>query len=300
MVRFRFMPPFFMPLLLLILLLPMTAAAFLINEWEAINIGATGRLPAEQITPGEAWLEPVSGIEFTWIASGCYKMGSHPETEGREVDEGPVHEACLDGFWISRREITQGQWRQIMRNNPAHFRKGDDYPVEQVAWDDIEGFVEKLNQIYTNRILFRLPSEAEWEYTCRNRGQNVRYSGGGDPDRVAWYQDNSNQNTQRTGSREPNRLGIWDMSGNVWEWTRDSYQKDAYAHHPRNNPKVENATPYRVIRGGGWQGNANTLRCTNRGFELFSTKRSDVGLRLVSVIRPPETKPPVGINKMVF
>ncbi|MBF0322942.1 MAG: formylglycine-generating enzyme family protein, partial [Magnetococcales bacterium] len=188
----------------------------------------------------------------------------------------------------------------IMRNNPAHFRNGDDYPVEQVAWDDIEGFVEKLNQLYTGRVRFRLPAEAEWEYTCRNGGQNVRYAGGGDPDQVAWYRENSPNGTQRTASRGPNRLGLWDMSGNVWEWTQDSYQKDAYEHHQRHDPLVENATPYRVIRGGGWKFGADSLRCANRGFELFSTKRSDVGLRLAGVESFLEKKEPVGIRDLPF
>ncbi|MBF0153800.1 MAG: formylglycine-generating enzyme family protein [Magnetococcales bacterium] len=288
-------------LFLLILLLPVAASAFLINEWEAIDTGAAGRQPATKVTPGQEWLEPVSGIAFAWIPPGCFKMGSHPETEGREVDEGPVHEVCLTGFWIARHEITQGQWRQIMRNNPAHFHNGDEYPVEQVAWDDIEGFVDKLNQLYVDRLRFRLPTEAEWEYTCRNGGQSVRYSGGGDPDRLAWYRENSNKGTQRTGSRDANRLGIWDMSGNVWEWVQDSYDKEAYANHRHDNPSVENTKPYRVLRGGGWKSTPNSLRCTNRGFEFFSAKRPDVGLRLVSVERPPEKKsPPPGLQKLVF
>ncbi|MBF0620779.1 MAG: formylglycine-generating enzyme family protein [Magnetococcales bacterium] len=279
-------------LFLLIASFPLSVHAFLVNEWQPIDT-MTGEAPeAEPARPGRNWTEPYSEMSFVWIPGGCFKMGSPPRIEGRDADEGPVHDSCLSGFWMGRYEVTQGQWQRVMRHNPANFRKGEEYPVERVSWEDAESFVRKMNARYPGIYRFRLPTEAEWEYVCRNLGKRVRYAGGGDPDSMSWYAGNSGNFTQPVGTRTPNVLGVGDLSGNVWEWVVDAYEKDGYQTHKRNNPVVEKPSVYRALRGGGWVSPQKSLRCANRGFEHFTTRRTDIGLRLVRVLHGQEDKPP--------
>ncbi|MBF0497844.1 MAG: formylglycine-generating enzyme family protein, partial [Deltaproteobacteria bacterium] len=141
------------------------------------------------------------------------------------------HSACVDGFWIGKTEVTQGQWTQIMGSNPSKFKKGDDYPVETVSWNDVKEFISKLNERKRGNYYFQLPTEAEWEYACRSRGLGERYAGGNVVDNVGWYADNSGKSTHPVGQKQPNGLGIYDMSGNVFEWCQDIYSKDAYSQH---------------------------------------------------------------------
>ncbi|MBF0123988.1 MAG: formylglycine-generating enzyme family protein [Magnetococcales bacterium] len=256
------------------------ADAFPVNEWEPLRDSASVAAIAETLHAGAPWREPTSGMAFVWMPEGCFRMGN-ANSEDRDHDEGPVHDVCLSGFWLGQHEVTQGEWRQVMHNNPAQFRRGDDYPVERVSWDDAEMFIGKMNRLYEGRLLFRLPTESEWEYSCRDGGHDVRYAGGGDADRVAWYQHNSGGSPQRHSSRAANHLGLADMSGNVWEWVHDSYRGDGYSKHGRDNPVWAGETVYRVIRGGAWNTPVAAVRCANRGFESFISKKPDIGLRLV-------------------
>ncbi|MBF0155081.1 MAG: formylglycine-generating enzyme family protein, partial [Magnetococcales bacterium] len=114
---------------------------------------------------------------------------------------------------------TQGQWQKVMGNNPAYFKRGDDYPVEQVSWDDVQQFIKKINEMSKNH--YRLPTEAEWEYACRSGGKAERYAGGDDLDALAWYVQNSDEVSHPVGQKLPNGLGLHDMCGNVWEWCED-------------------------------------------------------------------------------
>jgi len=265
----------------LVLLIAVGAHADMINEWSPIETTVKGEKMPEAFMRGENWVEPITGMEFVWVPGGCFKMGSPPRVEGRDGDEGPVHEVCVPGIWIGLREVTQGQWRRIMLNNPARFRKGDYYPVERVAWDEVVTFIEKLSERNSKRYFFRLPTEAEWEYACRGRGTRMRYSGGTDPGSGGWYASNSSGSSQETGSKPLNPAGLFDLSGNVWEWVWDSYQPKAYEKHERDDPKVEVFTSFRVIRGGGWKSPGSGVRCANRGFENFEEKGDDIGFRLV-------------------
>lgn len=273
-----------------VVLLFMSRAAhgYLINEWEPVATVGEIRARAEPVEVGKPWVEPIGGMRFPWIAAGCYKMGSAENAEGRDTDEGPVHPVCLSGFWMGEKEVTQGAWRRIMRTNPAHFRKGDDYPVERVAWDEVEGFVAKLNQIYPGEHIFRLPTEAEWEFACTNRGQRVRYAGGQDGSAVAWFGENSVNSSQPTGLRRANSLGLYDLSGNVWEWVQDGYLGDSYKKHGKQDPKVQGDYQFRAIRGGAYDSQARSMRCANRGFEHFATKSPSIGFRLVRVVNAGE------------
>nr|CRH08209.1 conserved exported protein of unknown function [Candidatus Magnetococcus massalia] len=282
------------------LLLSSQAGADLVNTWEPIDTTTRQAQPAEKVTPGQSWRDPMSGMQMVWVERGCYRMGSAPRIEGRGGDEGPVHDVCVSGYWIAQTEMTQGQWRQIMRNNPSKQRRGDDYPVEQVAWDDVEMFLSRINAFYKGRIAFRLPTEAEWEFACRNRGGRSQYAGGNNAAQSGWLAANSGGFPRKVGERKPNRLGLLDMNGNVWEWTLDAYSASSYANSPRQDPMHENILPYRVIRGGGFASNASQLRCSNRGFEHFTTQSPRIGLRLVAVVASKEEKRPMDLQDILF
>lgn len=268
--------------------IPDTARAFPIEEWEKLDTGSEQTLATVNIQPGRPWKEPVSGMMLLWIPGGCFKMGSHPSVEGRDADEGPVHTVCLSGFWLGKRELTQDQWQNIMQRNPSKFRRAGSFPVENISRMEVETFAGRLNAHYRGQVVFNLPTEAQWEYACRQAGTKVTFSGYDQIDQLGWYQANSAGSTRSTGSRAANRLGLLDMSGNVWEWVRDTYDKAAYgqrlAEGIRNNPLQTGAASFSVIRGGGWGDAPRTLRCANRGFERLSNKRPDLGARLVAVV----------------
>ncbi len=138
-------------------------------------------------------------------------------------------------------------------------------PVEEVSWNDAEEFISKLNQRSGKR--YALPTEAQWEYAARSGGKNEKYSGGSDVDRFAWYDSNSGDKTHYVGTKAPNGLGIYDMTGNVWEWCRDVYDENAYSKHAGNNPVVTSGSggSSRVYRGGSWGRSPGNVRCARRG-----------------------------------
>ncbi len=226
---------------------------------------------------GSTWTEPVTGMEFVWVPGGCFQMGSN--SSDAYSDEHPVHKVCLDGFWIGKYEVTQGQWQRIMHNNPSYNKAGDNYPVEEVSWNDAKKFISRLNQKSGHE--FALPTEAQWEYAARSGGKNQKYSGGDDADRFAWYGSNSGLHTHPVGTKAPNGLGIYDMSGNVWEWCEDVYDKYAYSKHSLNNPVVETGGSFRVYRGGCWYLDSGYVRCAYRGRDLSSDTDNGLGFRLI-------------------
>ena len=229
---------------------------------------------------GDTFIDSVTGIEFVWVPDGSFEMGSSSGETGRYSDEGPVHKVELDGFWIGKYEVTQGQWRKFMGNNPSRFKKGDNYPVEQVSWDDCQSFVRKLKAQSGKD--FRLPTEAEWEYAARSGGRDERYSGGNDIDRVAWYSSNSGGSTHAVGGKAVNGLGLYDMSGNVWEWCSDWYDKNYYNKSPEQNPQGPGSGSDRVSRGGSWSNDPRRVRTAFRSRRGPSCRSSFLGFRLVS------------------
>lgn len=186
--------------------------------------------------------------EMVAVKGGCFKMGDFAG-QG-EPDESPVHEVCLDPFLIGRYEVTQHEWQTIMGNNPSRFKKGDDFPVENVSWDDCQEFIRRLNGLLGGG--YRLPTEAEWEFACRSGGKEENYCGGNDLGDLCRYQANSSGSTCQIGTRFPNGLGIYDMSGNVWEWVEDWYGKNYYQRSPKLNPKGPATGFFKVSRGGSW------------------------------------------------
>jgi formylglycine-generating enzyme required for sulfatase activity len=221
--------------------------------------------------------DPAIGIEMVSVKGGCYQMG---DTFGDgDSNEKPVHEVCVDDFYMGKYEVTQGQWKAIMGNNPSSFKDcGDNCPVEQVSWNDIQDFINKLNQKTGKK--YRLPTEAEWEYAARSGGKNEKYSGSDDIDSVAWYDKNSGRETHTRGQKQPNGLGIYDMSGNVWEWVTDWYDSNYYKNSPKDNPKGVNSGSLRVRRGGCMRCDATRGHASFRGRGAPNERRSNVGFRL--------------------
>jgi formylglycine-generating enzyme required for sulfatase activity len=199
----------------------------------------------------------IEGMVF--VQGGTFEMGSN---EG-ESDEKPIHSVTVSDFYIGKYEVTQKEWKAIMGNNPSQF-KGDDLPVETVSWNDVQEYLQKLNAKTNSN--YRLPTEAEWEYAARggNKSNGYKYSGSNNIDNVAWYGGNSNSQTHRVGTKEPNELGIYDMSGNVWEWCNDWYGEHYYNNSPQNNPQGPTSGTYRVLRGGSWLDTPSYVRCAYR------------------------------------
>ncbi len=225
----------------------------------------------------EAYTDPETNMEFIPVTGGCYQMG---DTFGDgSSDEKPAHEVCVDDYYIGKFEVTQGQWRTIRGNNPSSFSDcGDNCPVEEVSWNDIQDYIRILNQ-RTGKT-YRLPTEAEWEYAARSGGKSEKYSGGNDLDSVAWYESNAGSQTHPVGQKQPNGLGIYDMSGNVWEWCQDWYDENYYKSNPKDNPQGPSSGSVRVLRGGSWGYHATYSRAAFRSWFTPDLRSYNVGFRL--------------------
>jgi formylglycine-generating enzyme required for sulfatase activity len=220
-------------------------------------------------TAGQIWKETITGMEFVWVPGGCYEMGCGSWTSDCYRDEKPVHEVCVDGFWMGKTEVTQGQWKQVMGDNPAEFQKGDNYPIEKVTWSDVNKFIEKLSLLTKGAYGFYLPTEAEWEYACRSGGKPEKYAGGKDLHQLAWCNGNSDLSTHAVGTKAPNGLGLFDMNGNVYEWCADTYRGWSYSKHERNNPVFKDGESVTgVYRGGSWKSKPKEARCSARSYAV--------------------------------
>ena len=211
------------------------------------------------------------------IKGGTFQMGSN---EGD--DEKPIHSVTVSDFSIGKTEVTQAQWVAIMGSNPSSF-KGDNLPVEQVSWDDVQVFLGKLN-VKTGKT-YRLPTEAEWEYAARGGkdSQGYTYSGSNTIADVAEYDGNNNKSTKPVAGRKPNELGLYDMSGNVWEWCSDWYGENYYASLLQNNPQGPSTGSNRVFRGGSWPDHASYCRVAIRGLVTPYYRSYNLGFRLALV-----------------
>ncbi|MDO9633977.1 MAG: SUMF1/EgtB/PvdO family nonheme iron enzyme [Paludibacter sp.] len=234
-----------------------------------------------------SFTETVKGVSFEMIAikGGTFQMGSN---DG-ESDEKPLHQVTVSDFMMGKTEVTQALWQAVMGtsaslSNPSNF-KGNNLPVEQVSWNDCQEFIKKLNQLTGKQ--YRLPTEAEWEYAAGGGATNrTKWAGTNSESNLgeyAWYSSNSGSKTQPVGTKKPNALGLYDMSGNVWEWCSDWYGSDYYRSSPQTNPQGPSSGSYRVGRSGSWFNDANYCRSAFRGSYGPGGRKDDLGFRLVLV-----------------
>ena len=222
----------------------------------------------------------VNGVSFTMIhvEGGTFTMGATSEMTEPFPNEKPTHQVTLSSYYIGETEVTQALWKAVMGSNPSYCI-GDDLPVEQVSWDDCQTFISQLNSLTGKR--FRLPTEAEWEFAARggNQSRHTQYSGSNSLDDVAWYEGNSGDKTHPVKTKQPNELGIYDMTGNVWEWCQDWYAY--YSSDAQTDPTGAGSGDGRVLRGSSSWGTQWDCRSSNRsGFAPGLSSNGD-GLRLV-------------------
>ncbi|MBF0226302.1 MAG: PEGA domain-containing protein [Desulfobacterales bacterium] len=281
------------------------------REWSSTVIVEPGKIKMVQAKlipipmPGDIWKDKITGMEFVWVPKGCYYMGSEVDEKGRGTDESPRHKVCVDGFWLGKYEATVGQYMVMLKENdkfvPEWLEKGsrynihdgkdtlyrklgpslmsEGYPIVGVSWNNAVGFAAWLSEKTGEK--FRLPTEAEWEYACKSCGKDELYSGSSFPDKVAWYEPNSKSAPHKVGTKEPNALGLYDMSGNVWEWCQDVYSSAAYSKHKLNNPVYTGSESDKINRGGSWFDINASLRCSDRSYNSPTSGFDGVGLRLV-------------------
>jgi len=218
--------------------------------------------------PGDVKVNPKDNLPYVWIPPGTFTMGCSPGDGECYDDEKPAHQVTLTrGFWIGQTEVTQEAYERVIGKNPSHFR-GDKLPVENVNWNEARA--------YCNAVGMRLPTEAEWEYAARGGNASARY---GSLDAVAWYSGNSGSKTHEVGQKEKNAYGLYDMLGNVWEWTADWYDAKYYASSPPNDPPGPSSGQYRALRGGSWLYSAGYARASYRARYEPEFRYVNLGLR---------------------
>ena len=217
-------------------------------------------------------------IEMVKVEAGTFMMGATSEQKYPYDDEKPVHQVTLtNDYYMGKYEVTQALWEAVMGNNPSRF-KGENLPVETVNWNECQEFISKLNSL-TGRKFF-LPTEAEWEYAARGgkKSRSYQYSGSSNISDVAWYNGNSGSKTHPVGTKQANELGIYDMSGNVWEWCWDWY--GSYSSSSQTNPTGADSGSSSVRRGGGWYDDARGCRLSHRHHFTPDDRYYNLGLRL--------------------
>ena len=240
----------------------------------------------------EVWTEPVTGMPFVAIPKGCFRMGTAiavppmADTQWDRVkfkgsmsdDEMPQHEVCVDAFWMGKFEVRYQEWDMLMPDAPR--MEGQDVAVSNISWQQARTFAERLTERSGGKHVFRLPTEAEWEYACR-AGQKAEAE---ELSKSAWYQYRA-QKPAPAGKLQPNAFGLHDMLGNVWEWTADSYAATAYRQHKLYNPRMDKGgnkgNDMRVIRGASFRTELEQVRCAQRGRYAADEGLDSIGLRLV-------------------
>jgi sulfatase modifying factor 1 len=234
-----------------------------------------------EASTGSMVTDPATGMQFMFAKGGCYRMGD-TFGDGKE-DEKPAHEVCVDSFYIGKYTVTEEQWQKMMGSNPSSYKQcGRNCPVQGVSWNDIQKFIRTVNQLSGKN--YRLPTEAEWEYAARSGGKSEKWAGTSSESglgKYAWYNLNSHNQIHPVGQKQPNGLGIYDMSGNVWEWCQDWYGAYYYKESPKNNPQGPANGSARVVRGGSWVNLAWGLRASYRYRDLPESRTDMVlGFRL--------------------
>jgi len=223
------------------------------------------------VASGRKSFEP----EMVFVEGGRFMLGS----ANGDDDERPVHEVELSSFSIGKYGVTQAQWKAVMGSNPSRSSNCDQCPVENVSWNDVQEYIRKLNS-QTGKT-YRLPTEAEWEYAARggNRSKGTTYSGSNAIKEVGWYDGNSRSQTHPVGLKGSNELGLYDMSGNVWEWCSDWY--GTYSSSFQRNPQGAASGQFRVLRGGCWFNYEQYCRLALRNRSYPVIRYISLGFRLV-------------------
>lgn len=233
------------------------------------------------VTGGSGWgsdriSRPLPGMTFVTIPGGSFIMGSN---DGERFEK-PVHEVTVKSFYMMTTEVTQAMWEEVMGNNPSWF-KGDNFPVENVSWNDCKEFIKKLNRRDPGKN-YRLPSEAEWEYACR-AGTTTKYHNGdseSDLDRIGWHKDNSGRKTNPVGQKKPNAWSLYDMHGNVWEWCEDNLHYNYNGAPWEGSAWFSGDSSARALRGGSWSSRPNDCRSATRGWDALGGHYNCYGFRL--------------------
>lgn len=248
--------------------------------------------PSSSNSSASAQTFTANGVSFMMIRvdGGTFTMGATSEQgSDADSDEKPTHRVTLSGYYIGETEVTQALWEAVMGTSVSDQRDkankgwslrgvGSNYPMYYISWDECQEFIRKLN-VLTGKS-FRLPTEAEWEYAARggNQSQGYKYSGSNTLGDVAWYDDNSGDETHPVKTKSSNELGVYDMSGNVWEWCADWY--GSYNSSAQTNPTGAASGSFRVFRGGSWSSDAGLCRVTLRSWSAPGSRGGNLGLRL--------------------
>ena len=215
-------------------------------------------------------------------------MGSPVSEDGRYDDEGPRHSVSISSFEMMSTEVTNCMWEEVMGSNLSNFSGDLNKPVERVSWNDCQAFIEKVNELDPSHT-YRLPSESEWEYACRAGTTDRFYWGDSDLKSVignyCWCGGNSNSHTQTVGTKLPNNWGLYDMSGNVWEWCEDSWHYSYEGAPTDGSAWVSSGASSRVRRGGSWYYSARYCRSAYRGFSSANNGYGNLGFRLARSVR---------------
>ena len=231
-------------------------------------------------------------LRMVFVKGGDLQLGcSENQDDSCKARELPNHMVSLPDFYIGETEVTQALWMAVMGrdNNPSYW-KGNMLPVERVSWTECQRFVNRLNKFLAEELpegyRFALPSEAQWEYAARGgrKSAGTPYSGGNDLKQIAWFYGNSDEHTHTVRIKTANELGLFDMSGNVWEWCQDWFDENYYAENKDwNNPMNNQETAYRVQRGGSWNYAAPYQRCANRDRGSIYSRYEDCGFRVALI-----------------
>jgi len=237
-------------------------------------------------------VQKIPDIEMVFVQGGTFMMGCTAEQQGDcKSNERPVHSVTVSSFNIGKYPVTQGQWKTLMGTDIRQQRdkaglgslrgEGDNYPMYYVSWYDAQEFIRRLNAVTGKN--YRLPTESEWEYAARGgaRSQGYKYSGSNKLYEVGWFDDKDarGSRTRPVDSKQPNELGIYDMSGNVWEWCSDWY--GAYTASPKRDPTGASSGSTRVNRGGSWARTEDECRVSSRDDDLPENRGSGLGFRIV-------------------
>ncbi|OGR37633.1 MAG: hypothetical protein A2051_03105 [Desulfovibrionales bacterium GWA2_65_9] len=241
-------------------------------------LAAAGELACK---PGADCREPVTGLDFAWVPGGCFRMGC--DTRGGvehacEPDERPLREVCVHGFWLAKTELTQGQLARL-RGQAVPPVPEVDLPATDLSWQDAKRLMEPLRGLTGPNLRPRLPTEAEWEYACTAGGRVGPYSFGLPADNQGWEVLNAGGQAHAVAQRSPNPFGLFDMSGNVWEWCEDSFHFTAYSYLGKDDPRQSRDTGRRVRRGGSFRYCTTCMRCSNRKSAPPEDRMDDMGLR---------------------